>query len=62
MGYVSIWMLIVSFRMCCGLWGVCKFIVRFTWLCMHIIDVSNGSTFGSFLATPMWGRSVGRSI
>ena len=24
--------------------GVCKFVVRFTWSCMHIIDVSDDST------------------
>ena len=24
--------------------GVCMFVVRLLWLCMHIIDVSDGST------------------
>ena len=45
MGYVSIWMLSVFFRTCCSSWGVCRFLVRFTWLCMHNINVSDGSTF-----------------
>ena len=25
------------FRTCCSSCGVCKFIVRFTWLCMPVI-------------------------
>jgi hypothetical protein len=45
LGYVSIWMLSVFFRMCCSLWGACRFVVKFTWLCIHIIDVSDESTF-----------------
>jgi hypothetical protein len=35
--------LIVSFKTYCSVCGVYKFVVRFTWLCMHI-DVSDGST------------------
>ena len=38
MGYVSMCMLTVFFRTCCSSCGICKFIVRFIWLCMYIID------------------------
>ena len=43
MGYVSICVLIVFCRTCCSSCGVCKFGVRFVWLCTHIIDVREGS-------------------
>ena len=42
MGCVSMWMLIVFFMKCCSSCGVCKSIVGFAWLCMHIIDVNDG--------------------
>jgi hypothetical protein len=43
-GYVAMCVLIVCFRTCCSSCGVCKFDVRFTRLCTHIIDVRDGST------------------
>lgn len=45
MGYVSLCVLSVFFRIFCSFCGVCKFIVRCIWLCMEIIDVSDGSTY-----------------
>ena len=56
---MSICVLVVFFRTCYNLCGVCKFVVGFTWLCMQMIDVSDGSTYcyrrfiaGSTLSNP----------
>ena len=44
MGCVFICVLIVFRRTCCSSCGVCKFVVRFVWLCMYIIDFREGSS------------------
>ena len=44
-GGVLTCMLIVVFRTFCSSRGVRKFIVGLIWLCMHIIEVRDGSTY-----------------
>ena len=59
MGYVSTCMLIVVFRTCCSSCGVCKFVVRFTWLCMHILLMSRMVLcVCSILSIMVWGHNV----
>jgi hypothetical protein len=36
---------VVCSSTCASSWGVCKVVVGLVWLCMHIIDVSDGSTY-----------------
>ena len=45
MGYVSMCVFVMCFRTCCSACGVCKFVMGCVWLCMYIIDVSDGSTY-----------------
>jgi hypothetical protein len=44
LGYVSMYVLIVLFKSYCSSCGICEFVVRFIWLCLHIIDVKDGFT------------------
>ena len=44
MGTVSMCVLIVFIRIWCSSCGVCWVVVKFVWLCMHIIDVRDVST------------------
>ena len=44
MGYVLTCMLIVVFRTFWSPLGVYRFLVGLIWLCMHIIEVRDGST------------------
>ena len=37
--------LVVYSSTCVSSYGVCKFVVGLVWLCMHIIDVSDDSTY-----------------
>ena len=37
-------MLVICFSTCASSCGVCKLGTSFVWLCMHIIDTSDGST------------------
>ena len=37
--------LVVCSSICVSSRGVCRFVVGLVWLCMHIIDVSDGSTY-----------------
>ena len=45
MAWVSMCVLSVFFRTFYSLCGVCRFLDRCNWLCMLIIDVSDGSTY-----------------
>ena len=45
MGCVFIVVFVVCRSTCVSSGGVCKLGVRVAWLCMHMIDVSEGSTY-----------------
>ena len=36
---------VVLFKTLCNLCGVCKFVVGFIWLCMHMMDVIDGFVY-----------------
>ena len=42
-GYVSMCSLVVCFNTCCSACGDFMFVMGCVWLCMYIIDVSEGS-------------------
>ncbi len=39
------WVFVVCFRTCCSVCGVWTFGVRVVWLCIQMIDVSDGSVY-----------------
>ena len=42
---MSIFVLVICFRICFNVWGVWILGFRVGWLCTHMIDVSAGSTY-----------------
>ena len=45
MGWVSMCVFVACFRTCCSSFRVWTFVVGFAWLCMQMIDVSDGSVY-----------------
>ena len=45
MGWMSMWVLIVLFRISCRLFGNCWCVVGVSWLCMYMMDVSDVSVY-----------------
>ena len=45
MGLILVCVFVILFRTLCSFCGVCKFFVGIIWMCMHMVDVSDGYVY-----------------